>query len=112
MRGRITFCGSGIYALARLKEIDGENQLDIIKALDDPSRADMAYRYMTTKLLLIYFVQGLADALPLENFNPVINYTMPGFARSNIVRKELGVVQRLLGGMITLCLARSTECGR
>ncbi|KAI9725817.1 MAG: hypothetical protein M1828_002446 [Chrysothrix sp. TS-e1954] len=112
MRGRMTFCGSGIYTLAKMKEIPTDESVDMIKALDDRSSANMTDRYMTTKLLLVYLVKALADASPLnDRTNPVVNVATPGFARSNIIRKEFGMIGRVVKETVTLCLARSTEVG-
>ncbi|KZP18242.1 NAD(P)-binding protein [Athelia psychrophila] len=78
----------------------------ILEALSDPSRAKMATRYPTSKLLEIFCVRAFAESHPADKYPVTVNGVCPGFCHSELAREFRGGWKLYI---IKLLLARSTE---
>jgi NAD(P)-dependent dehydrogenase (short-subunit alcohol dehydrogenase family) len=102
---RIAIPNSALHFMAPIKELVGEG--DMFDRLNDPKTADMALRYMLSKLLVIYAVREIGDRFKASKTPLIINTPNPSYCRSQLVREMAGFGQRLGDKLI----ARSTEEG-
>lgn len=104
---RFVVPNSALHYLAPVGELEGEGS--IIERLDDPDRADMAGRYMVSKLLVLYAVRELAERCRASGKGAVVvNTPNPSYCVSGLARESEGAF-----GVKTAerLLARTTEEG-
>ncbi|KAL9116386.1 MAG: hypothetical protein Q9187_007090 [Circinaria calcarea] len=109
--GRLVFIGSDLQMVAKFTEqnVPGKS---IFEALTDKKTANMADRYNTSKLLLLYAVRSIAALSPVSpESNIIINYVTPGACKSDIFRDEASWISRVAMGIAVALVARTTEAG-
>jgi NAD(P)-dependent dehydrogenase (short-subunit alcohol dehydrogenase family) len=100
---RLSFVVSEVHAWADISEFPSEGD-NILKAISDPSKANMSGRYLMSKLLEVLLVQELASRV--RGSEVIINMINPGFCHSQLGREQgIGFM------LVKIVLARSTEVG-
>ncbi|KAH8666886.1 putative short-chain dehydrogenase/reductase family protein [Xylariales sp. PMI_506] len=105
----LTFNGSFMHLIAEFEERHGE---DILAACADPKTANMADRYNTTKLMLLFAVRALASEASNSSKpgNVVVSYLNPGTVITNL-NHTYSLTQRLITELLMKLFGRSAEEG-
>ncbi|KAL1855157.1 hypothetical protein Plec18167_002144 [Paecilomyces lecythidis] len=104
-RPNLTIVTSEVHCTVDFKEKDAPE--GIFNYLNDESKADMAVRYPTSKLLEVFFVREMAARRPRDSYPVTINMVNPGFCHSELVREG----SSFLLSTMKYVLARTTEVG-
>ena len=123
----LVFVGTDLRVIAAVREKDskGEKLFDVLNSKEDANSFDRydrknwdscqtnkRRRYPTTKILLMFACQQLAERWPISEASPVIvNYCNPGMCKTTIFRDEVSWFMRKGIEVGTTILARSGEVG-
>lgn len=130
---KLVLVGSDLHLLARFSErsIKGKSIFEALRSEEASNMSDRYvkivhhitelllallmvpwYRYMTSKLLLLFACRSMAEKNPVSPSSPVvINYCNPGMCHSEIDRDNRGKLSALAVNTATSIFARTTEVG-
>ncbi|KAK8039687.1 short-chain dehydrogenase [Apiospora rasikravindrae] len=106
---RFVIPNSALYNMAPLGELDPDQDLSIIKRLDDEKTANMSGRYPLSKLLVLFAVREFAKrSSATGKGDSIVNTPNPSFCKSNLAQES---ADSRAFKMFEKVMARSTNEG-
>ena len=100
----LTFVSSERHEMVDFPDADAPE--GIFNSLNDESKANMADRYPTSKLVLNFIVREMAARMPLDSYPVTVNYINPGLCQSELSR-HAGIELTIMKALV----ARTAEQG-
>ncbi|KAI9751187.1 MAG: hypothetical protein M4579_006166 [Chaenotheca gracillima] len=108
----LEFTGSAAHRSVDAAKLRAGPQENLLETISSQAFFNATMQYNVAKLLDMYVIQALADAVRAPNGDPevIVNITCPGFCRSNLGRDFPWLVQKTIH-LVQYFLARTSEEG-